>query len=213
VIVTASTGVLGSGRIRFTPGLPQPVADAIGKLSLGTHERAIFELPGNPYRFNADERVVFKTKDARAAMFTMRLGGSDVAYADFGGELARELWKAGGGAIADHIAKALAAHFGGGTQPEIGRVEVTRWSAEPFVLGGASAAAPGAGASRRLLLQPVHERLFLAGEAAHETMWGTIAGAALSGERAAAQAIAYLANADKPAPTASREPVRKRRRP
>jgi len=213
VIVTASTGVLGAGRIRFTPGLPQPVADAIGKLSLGTHERAIFELPGNPYRFNADERVVFKTKDARAAMFTMRLGGSDVAYADFGGELARELWKAGGGAIADHIAKALAAHFGGGTQPEIGRVEVTRWSAEPFVLGGASAAAPGAGASRRLLLQPVHERLFLAGEAAHETMWGTIAGAALSGERAAAQAIAYLANADKPAPTASREPVRKRRRP
>jgi monoamine oxidase len=62
-----------------------------------------------------------------------------------------------------------------------------------------------------VLLQPVHERLFFAGEAAHETMWGTVAGAALSGERAADQALAYLANADKPAPTASREAPRKKR--
>jgi monoamine oxidase len=211
-IVTASTGVLGSGRIRFAPGLPQPVTDAVNRLSLGTHERAIFDLPGNPYRFNADERVVFKTKDARGAMFTMRAGGSDVAYADFGGELARELWKAGDGAIADYVVRELAAHFGGGTRPEIGRIEVTRWSAEPFVLGGTSAAAPGAGASRRALTLPVHERLFIAGEAAHETMWGTVAGAALSGERAADQALAYLAGVEKPAPAATHEPARKRRR-
>ncbi len=212
-IVTASTGVLGSGRIRFTPGLPQPVADAINKLSLGTHERVIFELPGNPYRFNADERVVFKTKDARGAMFTMRPNGRDLVYADFGGDLARELWKAGDGAIADYVAKELAARFGGGTRPEIGRIDVTRWSAEPFVFGGNSAASPGAGASRRALIQPVHERLFFAGEAAHETMWGTVAGAALSGERAAEQALAYFANAEKPAPASARETTRKKRPP
>jgi hypothetical protein len=34
-------------------------------------------------------------------------------------------------------------------------------------------------------MEPVRERIFLAGEALHETMWGTVGGAWESGERAA----------------------------
>jgi monoamine oxidase len=210
-IVTVSTGVLGAGRIRFSPALPAAVVDAIGKLPLGTRERAVFELPGNPFRFNPDERVIFKTPDTRAAMFTMRANGSDLVYADFGGAFGRELSQAGDAAIADWVGKQLSEHFGGGRTVEVGRLDVVRWSREPYVLGGTSVAAPGAGGSRRALMQPVAERLFFAGEAAHETLWATAAGAALSGERAADLALGYLAATERPAPSPARETGRRRR--
>jgi monoamine oxidase len=41
-------------------------------------------------------------------------------------------------------------------------------------------------------MEPLRERIFFAGEAAHETMWGTLAGAWESGERAADAAIKSL---------------------
>ena len=64
----------------------------------------------------------------------------------------------------------------------------TRWNASPYVLGAMSAAAPGAQASRKMLLEPMGP-LFLAGEASHETLWGTVDGAWESGERAAEAAL------------------------
>jgi monoamine oxidase len=211
-IVTVSTGVLGAGRIRFTPALPAPLLDTIGKLSLGTRERAVFELPGNPFRFNSDERVIFKTADTRTLMFTMRPGGTDLVYADFGGAFGRELSAAGDSAVADFVTTFMSEHFGGGKKiASVGKVDVVRWSREPYVLGGTSSAAPGAGGSRRVLMQPLHERVFFAGEAAHETLWGTVAGASLSGERAAELALNYLAASEKPAPPPARETARKKR--
>jgi len=192
VIVTASTNVLASGRLGFSPSLPQRFLEAANRLSLGTYERIVFELPGNPFRFNADERIIFKTDNSRAPMFHMRVGGTDVTYADIAGRFGRELSAAGDGAITNFIVEHLAEHFGSGTNVRINKVEVTRWGREPYVLGGFSAAVPGAGGSRRVLREPISDRVFVAGEAAHETMWGTVAGAGQSGERAADAALRYL---------------------
>jgi monoamine oxidase len=191
-IVTSSTNVLASGRLGFSPLLPPRVLEAANRLSLGTYERIVFELPGNPFRFNADERVIFKTDNSRAPMFHMRVGGTDVTYADIAGRFGRELSAAGEGAVTDFVVEQLTDHFGSGTKIRINKIEVTRWSREPYVLGGFSAAAPGAGGSRRALMEPISDRIFIAGEAAHETMWGTVAGAGLSGERAADAALRYL---------------------
>ncbi len=58
----------------------------------------------------------------------------------------------------------------------------------PIVLGAMSAAAPGAQASRKILTEPIGA-VFLAGEATHETLWGTVDGAWESGERAADAAL------------------------
>jgi len=192
VIVTASTNVIASGKLGFSPSLPQKMLEAANRLSLGTYERIVFVLPGNPFRFNSDERVIFKTDNSRVPMFHMRVGGTDVTYADIAGKFGRELSGVGEGAITDFIVDQLTEHFGSGTKIRIDKVEVTRWSREPYVLGGFSAAAPGAGSSRRILMEPISERVFIAGEAAHETMWGTVAGAGLSGERAADAALRYL---------------------
>ena len=56
--------------------------------------------------------------------------------------------------------------------------------------GGAfSAAAVNGQPGRKVLMEPVRERLFFAGEAPHETLWGTVGGAWESGERAADAAL------------------------
>jgi hypothetical protein len=57
-------------------------------------------------------------------------------------------------------------------------------------------------------MQPLGGRVWFAGEAVHETLWGTVGGAWESGDRAAAAVLKQLAAAEKPA----REPPRSKRR-
>ena len=74
------------------------------------------------------------------------------------------------------------------TAPNADTLYTTSWidvSKEPWVLGGFAAAAPGGQPGRRVLMEPVRDRLVFAGEAVHETLWGTVGGAWESGERAA----------------------------
>jgi monoamine oxidase len=208
VIVTASTNVLLSDKIRFEQPLPKRTLDALSRLSLGTYDRVVFELLGNPFRFGNDERVLFKTADRRTFALQGRVGGSDLAFADFAGGFGRELEGAADGAMIEFVRDNLAAHFGADAKKRVGRAEAVRWGKDPWVLGGFSAAAPGAAMSRRILMEPVHDRIFIAGEAAHETRWGTVAGAWASGERAADAALHFLVRSGGWVPSAQ-EPKKK----
>ncbi len=69
------------------------------------------------------------------------------------------------------------------------RSAATRWNEAPWVMGAISAADPGAQPMRKVLTEPLNNRVFLAGEATHETLWGTVGGAWESGERAAEAAL------------------------
>ena len=204
VIVTASTGALNADVIRFEQPLPKRTLDALAGLTLGTHDRLIFELKGNPFGFANDQRVIFKTKDGRTIALVGRVGGSDLAYAEFSGRFGREMSNAGNGAMADFVGEILNSHFGAESKKHMGRFEAVRWSREPWILGGSSVAAPGSGANRRILAEPIHERIFLAGEALHESWWGTVAGAWVSGERTADAALRQIDRAaaatQRPAP-------------
>jgi monoamine oxidase len=200
LIITASVSALNAGLIRFDPALPKRTVDALAGLSLGTRDRLVFELPGNPFGLADDQRVVFKTSDARAVALVGRVGGTDLAYAEFAGRFGREMSNAGNAAMAAFVGDLLAAHFGPEARKAMGRSEAVRWSREPWILGGVSAAAPGSGQNRRLLAEPVGDRVFFAGEALHESWWGTVAGAWVSGERAATAAIAALERAAAPTP-------------
>ena len=82
------------------------------------------------------------------------------------------------------------------------QTHATRWNAEPWALGAFSAAAPGGQPGRKALMEPVRERLFFAGEAVHETLWGTVGGAWESGERAAERGAAAARSVE----AAKREP-------
>jgi uncharacterized protein with NAD-binding domain and iron-sulfur cluster len=73
-----------------------------------------------------------------------------------------------------------------------------------------SAAAPNGQPSRKILTEPIGN-LFLAGEATHETMWGTVDGAWESGERAADAALRKIGPAKQP--ESVQAPVRPSRKP
>src|SRR5690606_32509332 len=112
-----------------------------------------------------DQRVIFKSADNRTIALVGRAGGADLAHADFCGRFGLEIANAGQDAMKDFVAETLAAHFGTEAKKFVGRAEAVRWSRERWVLGAGSVASPGGGNNRRTLAEPVHDRIFLAGEA------------------------------------------------
>ena len=95
--------------------------------------------------------------------------------------------------------------FGSDVAAAVKKSSVTRWNASPFTLGAMSSAAPGGQGSRKILTEPLG-CMFLAGEAAHETLWGTVDGAWESGERAAEAALRRIgALKDEPAAPAQKQ--------
>jgi hypothetical protein len=96
------------------------------------------------------------------------------------------------------------------------RRTATNWNAASYARGAFSSAAPGGQPARRVLMQAVRDRIWFAGEAAHETLWGTVVGAWESGERAAAAVIAHLGSASgssRPARQDRQRPARAPRAP
>jgi monoamine oxidase len=192
VIVTASTNVLNAGRIKFTPELPKRHFDAIGKLRLGSHDHIALEMAGNPLGLRTDELVFERSETRETAAIFANMSGSTICVIDVAGNFGRELSAKGETAMRDFALKWLGALYGTDMRNAVKRSHVTRWNHEPWVLGASSVAAPGAQSARRIMMEPLGNRIFFAGEAAHETAWGTVGGAWESGERAADAVIKLL---------------------
>jgi monoamine oxidase len=189
VIVTVSNGVLAADKIKFTPELPKRHTEAIAKLSLGSYDHVALELKGNPLQLQNDDLVFEKAAGARTAALLANVSGTPLAMVEIAGKLGRELAQAGEAAMIAFATGWLADLYGADVKKAIGRTHATRWTAEPWALGAFAAAAPGGQGGRKVLMEPVRERLFFAGEAVHETLWGTVGGAWESGERAADAAL------------------------
>ena len=188
-IVTVSTNVLTSGKIKFDPDLPKRHLDAAAKLKLGSYDHIALELPDNPLALRADELVFEKSDSAHTAALFANVSGTPLSIVDVAGTFGRDLAAKGEDAMFDFAQSWLTGLFGVEIGKTVRRKYATRWNEEPWVLGAFSAAAPGAQGARRVLMEPVGERIWFAGEAAHETLWGTVGGAWESGERAADAAI------------------------
>jgi monoamine oxidase len=188
VIVTTSTNVLVSGKIRFAPDLPKRQTDAAAKLSLGSYDHIGLELSNNPLGLLRDDFVIEKSETNKTALLLANVGNSQLCVVDVGGSFGRELSGEGEAAMVAFAIEWLTKLYGNDIKAAVRRSSVTRWNASPFVLGAVSAAAPGAQGSRKVLTEPLGS-LFLAGEATHETLWGTVGGAWESGERAAEAAL------------------------
>jgi monoamine oxidase len=93
------------------------------------------------------------------------------------------------GSVSAFAADWLAGLYGGDIRKSVGRSHATRWSSDPLIRGGWSAASPGGAGSRAVLREALGGRLWFAGEAAHDTAWGSVEGAWESGERAATEIL------------------------
>jgi monoamine oxidase len=133
----------------------------------------------------ADELVFEKSDNRQTAAILGNLSGTTLCTVDVGGSFGRELSAKGEAAMVDFALGWLGSLYGADMKNQVKRRHATRWNNEPWVLGATSAASPGGQSARKILTEPLSGRIFLAGEATHETLWGTVAGAWESGERAA----------------------------
>ncbi|RTE93053.1 MULTISPECIES: NAD(P)/FAD-dependent oxidoreductase [Bradyrhizobium] len=212
VIVTVSTNVLTSGAIKFTPDIPKRTLDAAAKLGLGSYDRIMLQLPGNPLGLSRDDILIEQSNSTRTGLMFANIGGSSLCSIDVGGAFGRELSEQGEKAMVAFAREWITKLFGSEAAAAVQKTSATRWNASPYVMGAMSAASPGGQLSRKVLAEPIGN-VFLAGEATHETLWGTVDGAWDSGERAADAALRKIgALKDDPAdvPTQS---TKKRRVP
>jgi monoamine oxidase len=184
-IVTVSTNALAAGKIKFAPDLPKRHFDAVSKLKLGSRDHIALELAGNPFGLRADELVFERSDNRQTGAILGNMAGSTICVVDVAGNFGRELSAKGEAAMVDFALTWLGGLYGADMKNLVKRRHATRWNYEPWVLGATSSAVPGGQSARKVLTEPLSNRIFLAGEATHETLWGTVAGAWESGERAA----------------------------
>ena len=150
------------------------------------------EFNGNPLGLQSDDLVFEKATGPRTAALLANVSGSRLSLVDVAGKLGADLAEEGEAAMTAFALDWLAGLFGSDVKQAVKRTHATCWTMEPWALGAFSAAAPGGQWARRALSEPVQEHLWFAGEAVHETLWGTVGGAWESGERAADAALRRL---------------------
>lgn len=195
VIVTVSTNMLLDGKITFAPALPKRQLDALSRLRLGHYERIALEVIGNPFGLQRDDLVFEKTDNNRTAALLANVGGTSLAFVEVAGSFGRDLASKGPREMTAFAVEWIDKLYGPDVKKAIKRTHATQWLSSPYVQGSFSAAAVGGQPSRRILMEPLFDRVFYAGEAAHETLWGTVGGAWESGERAADAALKVVSTA------------------
>ncbi|MGP1352283.1 MAG: flavin monoamine oxidase family protein [Parasphingopyxis sp.] len=192
-IITSSVNILKSGIIAFEPALPAPKIEAIGKIGMEAGHKMFLAFTadffgsqeviggaiGNLYY---DARIGKSSDRPTIGVFTT--GERAQAMSDMGRE----------GSIAAVIDD-LDRIFGSrASETFTGETIVQDWTTEPYVRGGYSYPTVGMGDARETLAEPVADRLFFAGEAAHsDGESATVHGAMKTGERAALEAIRSFA--------------------
>jgi len=210
-IVTASTNVIAAGGIKFDPELTERQSNAFAQLSLGSYDHIALEIAGNALGLDSDDLVFEKATDTHTAAILANASNTPLCLIEVAGPFGRDLSAKGEAAMVDFAADWLAGLYGADVKKAIKRSHATRWNSEKFTLGAFSAAAPGHQGARRLLMEPLHDTVWFAGEAAHETLWGTVGGAWDSGERAAAAVLRKLSGESEPEPTEAEAAPRHRR--
>jgi monoamine oxidase len=209
-IITVSSNVLAAGNIKFAPDIPKRMLDAASKLSLGSYDRIALQMSGNPLGIARDDVIIEQSNSAETALMYASIGESSLCILDVAGSFGRDLSAQGEKAMVAFAVEWLTKLYGSDAATAVKKSSATRWNAAPFALGAMSAAGPGGQSSRKVLTEPVG-CMYLAGEATHETLWGTIDGAWESGERAAEAALRRIGALKDPEPP-PRPPKSRRRR-
>jgi monoamine oxidase len=196
VVITVSTGIISSGGIKFTPGLPVEVRQAFDDLPMGLLTKIALQTDGA--RFGLPEnafvtRAIDEPLPARSAFFLSFPTGFDLCVGFVGGSHAWEIETAGEEAAIAFATDELASMLGSDIRRHIHKGRMTNWGSNPWTRGAYAAARPGRHAARAVLSSPLGDRVFFAGEVLGGAYPALLSGAHMSGEAAARQAAAILA--------------------
>lgn len=196
VIVTVPVGVLtapGPGAITFDPPLPTDTQEAMAGLSMGLVNRIALAYMADSLDCDAFTAVDQIRADGHVVDLLLRPFDRDIAIATVGGDFARELEQASDKDAVALVRDTVADVFGSLTRRRATAWHVGRWGADPFAHGSMTAARPGHAEARRVLAQPIGERVFFAGDGCSEFWPGMLPGAYLSGLAAAERILSLHA--------------------
>ncbi|GHD20449.1 flavin monoamine oxidase family protein [Nocardiopsis kunsanensis] len=185
VLLTLPLGVLKAGQVEFEPELPWEKTGAIERLGNGRLEKLFLRFD---QVFWGDAEVLVHLGTESGTWFhwyaAQRVLGAPVLVCRNGGQAARSLEGMQEGEAVEHAMASIRKMFRKAPDP-VDHL-LTDWMADPFARGSFSYTAVGSSdADRRLLAEPVAERVFFAGEATEVEHAATVHGAMLSGLREA----------------------------
>ncbi len=193
VIITVSTGVLASGSIEFSPALPLEKRESFESISMGTYERVALHFSRDVVGMGADGYLLFEVGSDQKGFATLtNASDSGLMYCDIGGNWARELQRESEVARINYALDRFKLMFGNAVARDFLHGATSAWAVDPLTRGSYASANPGQYAMRKILRQPVADRVFFAGEACHQSMWGTVHGAHLSGVATARSLLKIL---------------------
>jgi monoamine oxidase len=192
VIVTVPTNLIADEAVRFHPALPAKL-DAARGLPLGLADKVMLALD-QPEALPKDGNLRGATMRTAMGSFHLRPFGQPCIEGFFGGSFAHALENSGEGALAAEAIDEIVALLGSDFRRRLKPLAESHWAHDPFARGSYSHALPGHAGDRAVLAAPVDGRLFFAGEATSPNFFSTAHGARDSGERAAGEVVASVAN-------------------
>ncbi len=194
-ILAVPSRIMEKQRIAITPGLPAALQQAFAEVTMGYGEKVALGFDRKVFEgFEIPFADVFDpvAPETRPLNFELHPFGRPIAVAHVGGSVARELAKAGPEAMKGFAIDTLVKAFGADIRQRIVASATTGWTMDEHIGGAYSGAAPGKAEARKVFSEPVHDRLFLAGEHVHRHYMATVHGAYETGLDAAHQAAAAL---------------------
>ncbi len=192
VIVTASPAVLAFEEVEFLPQLPVQTMEALFDLPMGMLTKIPIEISGGRFGLKPFDDLLVKNHARHDIFFLCFPFDTDLMVGFVGGDFAWEMEAAGTEAGVDYVTHQLCNLFGNDLRKYVGRSTMTNWSGERYVRGAYAAARPGRAAARQVLMQPVADRIWFAGEHLAGPLIQTCGGARLSGESVAREVHAAL---------------------
>ena len=190
-IVAVPARILETGKITFKPTLPQHLSQAFQDVPMGWYEKVAFAFDAPVFEgFEVPFADIFDpvAADTTPLNFELHPFGRPIAVTHFGGSVAKDMAAQGEGAMKAFALDTLVKAFGADIRKRVVASATTQWSVDPAIGGAYSCAKPGLAKARAVFSEPVHERVFLAGEHVHRHFMATAHGAYETGIDAAHRA-------------------------
>lgn len=189
-ILTVSTAVLSSGRIRFTPAIDEH-CHAAAQVPLGLADKIFLGLDAG-HGLEPETHLLGNPHSRCTGSYYLMPFERPVIEGFLGGACAEQLEREGLAAAFAFAVDELAALLGSSIRAKLRLLTGSAWRQAGDIGGSYSHALPGHAACRTMLARSVERRLFFAGEATDPIDYSTAHGAWQSGRRAAAEAIDAL---------------------
>ncbi len=187
IIITLPLGVLKKGNIEFSPQLPEQKINAINRLGMGVLNKVYLQFSDVFWDKQTHLLGYIATNKGEWAEWLniYRYTKQPVLLGFNAGSYGKAIELLSDTEIVARAMQTLRQMYGAKIPNAIGYL-ITRWQQDPFSYGSYSCMTTGATPrDRKILGEPVNERLFFAGEATSQEYPATVHGAFLSGVEAA----------------------------